>query len=90
MPETIHIRAVTAAIIDAGLNYEEAQALMRKTYMIEVLRRNRGNQCKTAALIGVHRNTIGRHLEELGIDAGALRPRTWIQRNKDRQKGRTQ
>jgi DNA-binding NtrC family response regulator len=36
--------------------------------VLEVLASHRGNQCKAAKELGVHRNTLSRTLEELGID----------------------
>lgn len=38
------------------------------------LRRNHGNQVHAARELGLHRNTLARHCELLGIDVSAFRP----------------
>ena len=39
-----------------------------KVYLIsESLRECRGNQCKAARLLGLHRNTLTRNMQELGV-----------------------
>ncbi|HKD45092.1 MAG TPA: helix-turn-helix domain-containing protein, partial [Candidatus Angelobacter sp.] len=48
-------------------------------FLINVLQQNRGNQCKAARELGMHRNTLSRTLAELKLDVrqfrdGARRP----------------
>jgi Fis family transcriptional regulator len=38
-----------------------------------VLQENKGNQCRTARELGMHRNTLSRTISELKIDARQLR-----------------
>lgn len=57
----------------AGIGYAEAVREFKKRYIIEVLSRHRGNQCKAADELGMHRNTLSRTLAELELDSAAIR-----------------
>ena len=56
-----------------GITYTEAVREFKKRYILHVLVQNRGNQCKAATEMGMHRNTLSRTMEELGIDAAQVR-----------------
>lgn len=58
----------------AGITYAEAMAAFRRQFLFEILNCNGWNQCKAAKALGVHRNTIGHMLDELGIDAKVKGP----------------
>ncbi|MGA8528894.1 MAG: helix-turn-helix domain-containing protein, partial [Acidobacteriaceae bacterium] len=45
----------------------------KRRFMLEVLSSHRGNQCKAAKELGVHRNTLSRILAELDIDPAQVR-----------------
>ena len=57
----------------AGLRYEEAVREFKKQYLREVLVANRGNQCRAAEELGMHRNTLSRTMSELGLDLSEVR-----------------
>lgn len=57
----------------SGITYEEAVREFRKSFLIEVLSQHRGNQCKAAKELGMHRNTLSRAITELGIDPAQIR-----------------
>ena len=57
----------------SGIRYEEAVREFKRQYLREVLVANRGNQCKAAEELGMHRNTLSRTLTELKIDVRQLR-----------------
>ena len=62
-----------------GIRYDDAVRQFKRQYLLEVLRSHRGNQCKAADELGMHRNTLSRTMQELKIDvrplrAGAKRP----------------
>ena len=46
----------------------------KKQLLREALKNNKGNACKTAKALGVHRNTLERNLAALGIDKYQYRP----------------
>lgn len=56
-----------------GITYEEAVREFKKRFLVEVLAHNRGNQCKAAKELGMHRNTLSRTIAELDIDPSQIR-----------------
>jgi Fis family transcriptional regulator len=56
-----------------GITYEEAVREFKRRFILEVLACHRGNQCKAARELGVHRNTLSRILAELDIDPAQVR-----------------
>jgi Fis family transcriptional regulator len=57
----------------AGVTYADAVREFKKRFILEVLARHRGNQCKAAEELGMHRNTLSRTLTELGMDSAQIR-----------------
>ncbi len=56
-----------------GITYAEAVREFRRRFVLQVLLANRGNQCKAAEELGVHRNTMRRMLDGLEIDRAEVR-----------------
>jgi DNA-binding NtrC family response regulator len=57
----------------SGIPYEEAVREFKRQYLREVLVKHRGNQCKAAEELGMHRNTLSRTMSELGLDLSEVR-----------------
>lgn len=57
----------------SGVDYEEAVREFKKEYLREVLIAHRGNQCKAAEELGMHRNTLSRTMAELGLSLAEVR-----------------
>lgn len=57
----------------SGIPYEEAVREFKKQYLREVLLAHRGNQCKAAEELGMHRNTLSRTMAELGLNLTEVR-----------------
>ena len=57
----------------AGIAYDEAVRQFKKRYILEVLAHHKGNQCKAAIELGMHRNTLSRTLAELDMDTAQIR-----------------
>lgn len=57
----------------AGIAYNEAVRQFKKRYILEVLAHHRGNQCKAAEELGMHRNTLSRTLAELEMNTAQIR-----------------
>ena len=57
----------------SGMPYEEAVREFKKQYLREVLVAHRGNQCKAAEELGMHRNTLSRAMAELGLNLAEVR-----------------
>lgn len=57
----------------SGITYEEAVREFRRRYIQEVVARNKGNQCKAARELGVHRNTLSRVMADLDLDPAQIK-----------------
>jgi Fis family transcriptional regulator, factor for inversion stimulation protein len=57
----------------AGISYTDAIRQFKKRYILEVLAHHKGNQCKAATELGMHRNTLSRTLAELEMDTAQIR-----------------
>lgn len=57
----------------SGVAYNEAVRQFKKRYIYEVLSHHKGNQCKAAEELGMHRNTLSRTLAELDMDTAQIR-----------------
>jgi Fis family transcriptional regulator, factor for inversion stimulation protein len=56
-----------------GIRYEDAVRQFKRQFLLEVLIAHRGNQCKAAEELGMHRNTLSRTMAELDLDAAEVR-----------------
>jgi DNA-binding NtrC family response regulator len=56
--------------------YSEAVREFKKKFILTVLQENKGNQCKAARQLGMHRNTLSRTIAELDLDVKMLRTGT--------------
>ena len=57
----------------SGIRYEDAVRDFKRQYLREVLLAHRGNQCKAAEEMGIHRNTLSRTMAELGLSLAEVR-----------------
>ncbi len=57
----------------SGIRYDDAVRDFKRQYLREVLIAHRGNQCKAAEELGMHRNTLSRAMAELGLDLAEVR-----------------
>ena len=57
----------------SGIRYEEAVREFKRQYLREVLLKHRGNQCKAAEELGMHRNTLSRAMSELDLQLAEVR-----------------
>jgi Fis family transcriptional regulator len=57
----------------AGISYADAVRQFKKRYILEVMAHHKGNQCKAATELGMHRNTLSRTLAELHMDTAQIR-----------------
>ncbi|HEY9136931.1 MAG TPA: helix-turn-helix domain-containing protein [Terriglobus sp.] len=65
--------ALVAQMHLEGISYEEAVREFKRRYLLQVLINHRGNQCKSAEELGMHRNTLSRTLAELNMDTAQIR-----------------
>ncbi|AXC10688.1 response regulator receiver protein [Acidisarcina polymorpha] len=57
----------------SGITYAEGVREFKKRFILEVLARHRGNQCKAARELGMHRNTLSRTIAELDLNPAQIR-----------------
>ena len=67
------LESLVLQMLAAGVPYSDAVREFKKRYILEVLSRHRGNQCKASEELGMHRNTLSRTLAELGLESAQIR-----------------
>jgi Fis family transcriptional regulator, factor for inversion stimulation protein len=58
------LEALIAQMVDKGILYGEARREFEKRFIARVLQRHRGNLSRAAKDLRIHRNTLGRKIEE--------------------------
>ena len=56
-----------------GITYAEAVREFKRRFLMEVLSHHKGNQCKAAKELGMHRNTLSRTMAELDLNPSQIR-----------------
>lgn len=64
---------LTVAAHRAGMTRDAFRDLAEKEFISCVLAHSKGNQCRAARYLGLHRNTVSRRFDELGIDPRMFR-----------------
>ncbi|MBN1568383.1 MAG: helix-turn-helix domain-containing protein [Acidobacteria bacterium] len=54
-------------MVEKGILFSEATEHFEKCFIAEVLRRNNGNLIRTAAKLGIHRNTLSKKVNHRKI-----------------------
>jgi Fis family transcriptional regulator len=67
------LEALVAQMYNSGILYTEAVREFKKRFLMNVLQQNRGNQCRAARELGMHRNTLSRTITELKLDVRQFR-----------------
>ena len=62
------LEALVNQLVEQGVDFEDAVSEFEKRFIRKVLEKNNGNQSKTAQLLGIHRNTLSRKIEQFGLD----------------------
>ena len=65
------LEALIMQMYKSGILYSEAVREFKKKFILTVLQENKGNQCKAARQLGMHRNTLSRTIAELELDIKA-------------------
>lgn len=58
------LEALVNQMVEKGILYDEAVGEFEKKFIKKVLERNKWNQCKTARVLGIHRNTLSKKICE--------------------------
>jgi Fis family transcriptional regulator len=67
------LESVVLQMYRAGLCCPEAVREFQKVFILTVLKDQRGNQCRAAKILGIHRNTLRRAIRALEIDIVSTR-----------------
>jgi len=62
------LEVLVGQMIERGVFYGDAVGEFERTFIKSVLEKNGGNRSRAAKSLGIHRNTLGRKLEELGLN----------------------
>jgi Fis family transcriptional regulator, factor for inversion stimulation protein len=65
--------ALITQMYSAGISYADSVRQFKKRYILEVLAHHKGNQCKAATELRMHRNTLSRTLAELDLNTAQIR-----------------
>ena len=67
------LHSLVTQMHSAGISYTDALRQFKRRYILEVLAQHKGNQCKAAEELGMHRNTLSRTLAELDMSTVQIR-----------------
>ena len=67
------LEALILQMYKSNILYSEGVREFKKRIILTVLQENKGNQCRAARELGMHRNTLSRTIVELKIDVRQLR-----------------
>ena len=62
------LEALVKRMIEQGILFSDAVMEFEKRFIQYILEKNNGNQSKAADDLGIHRNTLSRKVEELGLN----------------------
>lgn len=72
-------------LVRRGLTLEQARREFERQFIVASLKSNRGNFCRSARSLGVHRNTLRNKVSDLGI---AVEDYDFPNRRQPRRRGR--
>ena len=61
------VETLCTEMIDRGILFSEAMDQLERCFIAEVMRRNNGSLIRTAARLGIHRNTLTKRVSLLKI-----------------------
>ncbi|HEV2617627.1 MAG TPA: helix-turn-helix domain-containing protein [Candidatus Acidoferrales bacterium] len=67
------LEALIGQMVERGILLEEALAEFERRFIKRVMDHVEGNQCRAARTLGIHRNTLGRKLEEYKLERNGRR-----------------
>ena len=62
------LESLIGQMIDHGIDFPDAVMEFEKRFIKRVLETSNGNQTRAARVLGIHRNTLSRKLDDLGLD----------------------
>jgi Fis family transcriptional regulator len=71
MPLREQLEQLVHEMVTRGIRYDEAQREFEKKFIMQVLLKADGNLGKAADLLGIHRNTLARKMNEYRLRRSA-------------------
>ncbi|HWF38393.1 MAG TPA: helix-turn-helix domain-containing protein [Candidatus Acidoferrales bacterium] len=62
------LESLVGMMVDRGILLEEAVTEFEKKFIRRVLESSKGNQCRAAKILGIHRNTLSRKIGEYKLN----------------------
>lgn len=62
------LESLVGQMVEHGIRLEEAVTEFKKKFIKRVLEHSKGNQSRAAKVLGIHRNTLSRKVEEYNLD----------------------
>ncbi|MGA2096323.1 MAG: helix-turn-helix domain-containing protein [Candidatus Acidiferrum sp.] len=69
------LEGLVTQMVDRGILFDEAVGEFEKRFIKRVLDRADGNQSRAAQVLGIHRNTLSRKIDEYKLAYGNHRSR---------------
>jgi DNA-binding protein Fis len=69
------LEGLVSQMVDRGILFDEAVGEFEKRFIKRVLDRTNGNQSRAAQVLGIHRNTLSRKIDEYKLSSGNHRSR---------------
>ena len=63
------LEALIVEMVDKGIRFSDAKREFEKKFIAKVLQQHRGNLSRAAKDLRIHRNTLGKKIDELKIQA---------------------
>ncbi len=70
------LEGLVSQMVERGILFNEAICEFEKRFIKRVLDRANGNQSRAAALLGIHRNTLSRKIDEYKLESNGNRRRS--------------
>ena len=67
------LESLVGMMVDRGILLEEALTEFEKKFIKRVLDHAKGNQCRAAKVLGIHRNTLSRKITQYHLDSTGRR-----------------
>jgi Fis family transcriptional regulator len=67
------LETLVAMMVERGILLEEAVTEFEKKFIKRVLESSKGNQCRAAKILGIHRNTLSRKIGEYHLNQNGRR-----------------
>ena len=67
------LESLVGMMVDRGILLEEALTEFEKKFIKRVLEHAKGNQCRAAKVLGIHRNTLSRKISQYHLDSSSRR-----------------